>query len=79
MKIKRKTPTGKIKIFEKRKKPRKAKCAICKTELIGVPRKIPSEMRKLALSEKRPNRPYGGYLCSKCMREILREKVRSYA
>jgi large subunit ribosomal protein L34e len=76
VKVKRKTPAGKIKIVEKRKKPKIAKCAICKSPLHGIPRKIPSGMRKLALSEKRPNRPYGGYLCSRCMRELLKEKVR---
>lgn len=76
VKIRRKTPTGKVKIVERRKKPRIAKCAICRSPLHGVPRKIPAEMRKLALSERRPNRPYGGHLCSKCAREILKGKVR---
>ena len=75
VKIKRKTPTGKIKIVKRRKKPKIARCAICKSPL-HVPREIPSKLRKLSLSEKRPNRPYGGYLCSKCMREIMKERAR---
>lgn len=77
VKIKKKLPSGKIKIVEKRKKPKIAKCAVCKKPLHGVPREIPSKMRKLALSQKRPNRPYGGNLCSKCMRELFKEKARN--
>ena len=76
VKIKKKTPTGKIRIVERRKRPKIAKCAICKTPLSGVPREIPSRIRKLSLSERRPNRPFGGYLCSKCMRKIFKEKAR---
>ena len=73
---KKRTPTGKVKIVVERKKPKIAKCAICGSPLHGVPREIPSRMRKLPLSKKRPNRPFGGYLCSKCMREFFRERVR---
>lgn len=76
VKVKKRLPSGKVKIVERRKKPKFAKCARCGAILHGVPREIPSRMRKLSLSEKRPNRPYGGYLCSKCMREVMKEKAR---
>ncbi|HDH91637.1 MAG TPA: hypothetical protein ENF38_01660 [Candidatus Aenigmarchaeota archaeon] len=55
---------------------RTPKCAICKKPLSGVPKQKPSLVRKLSKTEKRVNRPYGGYLCSRCMRKIMREKVR---
>lgn len=59
----------------KRKKLGKyAHCAICKKQLHGVPRK---NHRKLSKSEKKPNRIFGGYLCSSCSREKLKEKIRS--
>lgn len=58
-----------------RKKPKIAKCAICKKPLHGVPREIPSKIRKLAKTEKRPERPYGGYLCSSCMRDLFRKRL----
>jgi large subunit ribosomal protein L34e len=32
-------------------------------------------MRKLAKTKKRPERPYGGNLCSECMREVFRKQV----
>lgn len=77
MKVKRRTPTGKIVISNRKERPATAKCANCKSQLHGVQRKIPSEFKKLSASERRPERPYGGYLCSNCSREIFRERVRS--
>jgi large subunit ribosomal protein L34e len=76
--IKRKkvrTPGNRVVIHYERKKPRIAKCAICKKPLHGVPRLNPSGMRKLAKTKKRPERPYGGNLCSECMREVFRKQV----
>jgi len=61
--------------FEKRK-PEKAKCGKCGKPLSGVPRLIPSRIRKLPKTKRRPERPYGGYLCSKCTRELFKKKVR---
>lgn len=74
--VKRRTSSGRVVIRPKRKKPKIAKCANCGKPLHGVPRKIPSEIRKLAKTKKRPERPYGGYLCSSCMRELFKEKAR---
>jgi len=76
IKVKRKTPGGKIVVHEKRKKPKKAHCGRCGKPLGGVESKIPSEMRKLAKSEKIPNRSYAGILCTNCLEELLRYKVR---
>jgi large subunit ribosomal protein L34e len=44
--------------------------------LQGIPRLRAVEIRKLPKSKKRPERPYGGYLCSECMRELFKEKAR---
>ncbi|MBI2041384.1 MAG: 50S ribosomal protein L34e [DPANN group archaeon] len=49
----------------------KPACGICGAELHGVAAGRPSEIRKLARSERRPERPFGGVLCSDCMRKIL--------
>jgi large subunit ribosomal protein L34e len=75
-KIKRRTPTGRVVIKIKKKKPKIAKCARCGKPLHGVPRLNPTELRKLAKTEKRPERVYGGYYCSSCTRELLKEKAR---
>ena len=34
------------------------------------------EINKLSKSHKRPNRPYGGYLCSKCARKHFKNEAR---
>jgi len=77
MKVKRRTPSGKITFHHRKERPAQAKCANCKEPLHGVPRLIPSEFKKLSATERRPERPYGGYLCSSCSRETFRERVRS--
>jgi len=68
-----KLPGNKIKVIFKKRKPKSAKCGICGKELQGIPRLRKGDFRKLSKSERRPNRPYGGNLCSRCMRnEIIR-------
>lgn len=74
--VKVRTPGGRVVIHYKKKKPNKAKCANCKKPLSGVPRLRSNELRKLSKTEKRPERPYGGYLCSECMRKLMKEKAR---
>ena len=51
-----------------RKKPAKAKCGKCGALLKGVPHELPYKMRTMPKTKKRPQRPYGGVLCSSCMR-----------
>jgi large subunit ribosomal protein L34e len=76
LKTKIRTTTGKIVFREKRKKAGIAKCALCKRPLHGVPNLMRGEIRKWRKTEKRPERPYGGYLCSACSRELFREEAR---
>ncbi len=77
--VKVKLPSKRIVIRKRKKKPKAPKCAICKKPLHGIPRVRATELKKLAKSEKRVERPYGGYLCSECMREVMREKARKIA
>ena len=60
----------------KKKKPSKHVCAECGAVLHGVPRGRPYEIAKLAKSQKRPNRPFGGYLCPKCARKHFKDEAR---
>jgi len=76
-KVKTRTPPGKIKFHYRRERVQIAKCANCKSQMRGIRRLIPSEFKKLAKSDRRPERPYGGYFCSSCSKEIFRERVRS--
>ena len=74
-KIKVRTPGGKVKIVKRREKVGPARCAECGTPLHGIPRLVPSKMRKLPKSRRKVNRPYGGYLCTRCMRELFKKKI----
>ncbi len=66
------TPTKTVINYEKRK-PAKAKCANCGTVLAGVASERPYKMKNMPKTKKRPERPFGGVLCSKCTRlEIIK-------
>jgi len=64
--IPKKTPKGRNVVHYVDKSPQIAKCAKCKGPILGLSRK----MKKAAKSQKNINRPYGGYLCSKCYNRI---------
>lgn len=72
-----KTPSGKVNVQFRQRKPSKAICGMCKTELAGVPRELPAKMANMPKTAKRPERPYGGVLCSACTRKLLQQKARS--
>lgn len=72
----RRSPGGrKIKIA-KEEKPAPARCAVCSAKLMAVPRRSSSRMSRLARTLKRPQRPFGGILCSSCSRSLFKEKAR---
>jgi large subunit ribosomal protein L34e len=72
----RKTP-GRRNVFHyEHKGPSKAVCAKCGAILHGVASERSYRMRQLSKTEKRPSRPYGGVLCSSCMRQLQKAKAR---
>lgn len=73
----KKTPGGKTVLHYSKRKPSKAKCGKCGAVLAGVPVDRPVKIRRMAKTQKRPSRPFGGVLCSKCMRSHQVKKVRS--
>ncbi len=60
----------------KKRKPAKAKCAGCGKQLAGVPRERPIKMQNMPKTAKRPERPYGGFLCTVCSRKKIVAEVR---
>ncbi|MFH0868893.1 MAG: hypothetical protein V1839_01555 [archaeon] len=66
----RRTPGGRTVTHYNYKKHSKHICAICKEVLHGKPRVRPAEMKHLGKSERKPERPFGGMLCSQCSRMI---------
>jgi large subunit ribosomal protein L34e len=69
------TAKGSKLVYAKRK-PSKAHCAGCGQELHGVASARPVDMGKMSKTEKRPERPYAGMLCSKCMRLKIKESIK---
>jgi len=76
-KVFKKTPGGKTVVHYEKGKPAQHKCANCGKKLVGIPRLRPYKMQNLAKTKKRPERPYGGYLCSSCARKKIIQEVRS--
>jgi len=72
--VKRRTPSGKVVIHYRKRKPKKAHCSQCKKPLGGVPRDLPYKIRKLSKTQKRPERMYGGVLCPECLKNHLRNQ-----
>ena len=72
----RKTVSGKITIYRPGKKTSPPKCARCDNLLPGVAKGTRVEVRRLTKSQRTPNRPFGGNLCSPCTRRKIIEKVR---
>jgi len=72
-----KVPGGITKTHYKKRKPSRASCGNCGAVLGGVLRERPKVLKRLPRTKKRPERPYGGNLCSKCTRLLIIEKVRS--
>lgn len=75
-KVFRKVPGGRTKVHFRKRKPNAAKCSNCGSVLKGIPRELPFKMRTMAKTKKRPERPFGGVLCSKCMRIEIINKIR---
>ena len=75
-KKKRRTAKG-CKQYFVRGKTGKRCCAICGSELQGVPHgKTRAELGKMSKTEKRPSVPFGGVLCTKCRRIVAEEEAK---
>lgn len=57
-------------------KPDQACCGRCAAKLPGIPRQSPCNLRKLTKSKRTVSRAYGGVLCNRCAKEVLKYKAR---
>ena len=65
-----------VRLIYKKRKPKPAHCSNCGAVLKGVPHERPYKMRNMPKSQKRPERMFGGNLCSKCSRREIIKRVR---
>jgi large subunit ribosomal protein L34e len=70
------TPGGRNVIHYVERKKSRPHCSSCGTVLHGVKAVAPRKMHSMPKTEKRPERPYGGVLCSQCMRRSIIQKTR---
>ena len=76
--VKKKVPGNNTVMHYVKRNPKKAHCADCGVVLAGMKGKTPGELKKLPRSQRRPERPYGGKLCSKCTKNIIKIGVRQW-
>jgi len=60
-----------------RRRPKRAHCPLCGRILGGVPNLRSVHMKKLAKTQKRPERAYGGILCPACLARMIKDTVRA--
>lgn len=70
-------PGNRTTVHYEKRRPSIATCPITGAELHGVPRVRPAQMRKLPLSQRRPNRLYGGKISHTALIAAIRAKVLS--
>ncbi|MEX2725275.1 MAG: 50S ribosomal protein L34e [Candidatus Freyarchaeota archaeon] len=68
------TSGGKLVTHYRRKKANKPVCASCGALLSGCWSESVSHLK--SKTQRRPDRPYGGYLCSKCLKSFYKISVR---
>jgi len=71
------TPGGRTVLQHKRRKNAPAQCAECGANLPGVARGTKTEVNALPRSARRPSRPFGGMLCSRCTRRTIALRARA--
>jgi large subunit ribosomal protein L34e len=74
--IMKRTPGGVTRKFYVKRKSNQAHCSRCGTPLPGTPRASARQLQKMSATKKRPNRPFGGYFCTRCMRAEIIKRVR---
>ena len=73
----KKTPGGRTTTAYVKRKPKKLRCSGCGAELMGIKRLRPYKLANTAKTKRRPERPYGGVLCSRCTRKKIIDGVRA--
>lgn len=71
------TPGGRTVIHYEPRKPRRPHCSSCGTVLHGMKATPARALRAMPKTLKRPERPYGGVLCSACMRRTIIDHTRT--
>jgi large subunit ribosomal protein L34e len=72
----RKTPGGRTVLHHVLRKPGKVVCGKCGAILKGIAHARPAKFRNMPKTRRTVSRPYGGNLCSKCMRQLIKNNIK---
>ena len=72
----KKLPGGETELRYEQRNPKVAHCGRCGAKLNGIPRAKAQDLARMPKTYKRPERPYGGVLCSACLRDMLKIEAR---
>ncbi|MFH1591479.1 MAG: 50S ribosomal protein L34e [archaeon] len=64
-------PGGRNTTHYEDRRPKQVHCGECRAILHGIPRAGRAELRNMPKTQKRPERPFGGVLCSRCTRKRI--------
>lgn len=74
--LQKRTPKGNTVTHYEKEKPKASTCARCGSKLQGLPRALPSILKKLSRSKRQVGRKYGGTLCASCVKSLEKYKLR---
>lgn len=72
----KKLPGGNTELRYEQRNPKVAHCGRCGANLHGIPRAKAQDLARMPKTKKRPERPFGGVLCSRCHRDIIKIEAR---
>ena len=70
-------PGGREGVIYKRRTISPPRCAMCNTILSGFPKRTHGRIRTASKTKKTVSRMYGGNLCPRCLRQLIKAAVRS--
>jgi large subunit ribosomal protein L34e len=74
--IKKKTPGNRLATYYVKRSIKKPVCGVCGSFLQGMQHGSQDKLNKLSKTQRRPERAFGGVLCSKCSRERIKATAR---
>lgn len=75
--VQKKMPGGTTRLTYEDRKTKVHKCSSCGAKLKGIPRLSATKAKHTPKTKKRPERPFGGFLCASCARKRLKAEARS--
>lgn len=70
-------PGNRTVLHYKKDKTKRAHCSRCGQYLAGLPHLSPTQLQKFTPTERKIERPFGGQLCHNCLRQLIKQTIRT--